>query len=85
MIINKEPTPLPSSTDPDLVQLTGLLLQKDDDRRPTVWGLLEKEQLKDYVQKFLEKEQQVMLLDDYYKKQDVTQKKEEPEESIQDN
>lgn len=85
MIINKEPTPLPSSTDPDLVQLTGLLLQKDPDRRPTVWGLLEKEQLKDYVQKFLEKEQQVMLLDDYYKKQDVTQKKEEPEESIQDN
>ena len=68
MIINKEPTPLPSSTDPDLVQLTGLLLQKDPDRRPTVWGLLEKEQLKDYVQKFLEKEQQVMLLDDYYKK-----------------
>jgi len=76
MIINKEPPPLPPNTDADLVSLTAIMLQKDPERRPTVWMLLEKDCIKEHVQAFLEQEQQVQILD-------VCPKKQEHDSSLQ--
>lgn len=53
-IINKDPPPLPADTDPELLLLTNILLQKDPERRPNVWQLLEMDFIKKHVERFLE-------------------------------
>jgi serine/threonine protein kinase len=54
LIINKEPSPLPNETDPDLVHLINLMLSKDPDLRPNIYKVMEMIVIHDIVKKFIE-------------------------------
>ena len=49
MIINKDPSPLPTDTDENLTKLVNLMLEKDLDKRPTIWDIIELDFMKEHI------------------------------------